>query len=262
MSTGTKKRKGSDKPSVRQVVFTQERYDGLIRDTGKATVIEDLSEQDERGKPLLEGWSKNAPDPMKLLERFHHLRMKKGYVLRNYLYQSFGGSHSAIFAMPQDAPFPEPEECMNERECDWDVPIPEGAIEDFMLVVTGDKTPESYMSASMFARDVSSLGASWHGVGWGAHHVLFRSLFSRSKRSDEDFYWHFYSRQWEWHGPRPRRWAPRFEFVDGTPTVTFHTYTGLGRDSLLQHTDRFRKRSYRFTTKIRCLASGPGGYVY
>ena len=52
-----------------------------------------------------------------------------------------------------------------------------------------------------------------------------------------------------------------FEHIDGVPTVTFYTYSGMGGESLERHIDSFAKRSYSFRTDGDGLAEGPGGYL-
>ena len=38
--------------------------------------------------------------------------------------------------------------------------------------LTGDGSDESYLHASILLRELSELGALWHGTGWGDHHLV------------------------------------------------------------------------------------------
>ncbi len=56
-----------------------------------------------------ERWSKSVVDPMKVLAVFKKcLWIKKGYVLRAYLFREDGKSDGIVWAMPADADFPNP----------------------------------------------------------------------------------------------------------------------------------------------------------
>jgi hypothetical protein len=45
-------------------------------------------------------------------------------------------------------------------------------------------------------------------------------------------------------------------------TVTFFTYTALGQERIIRHTDTFKVGSYQFATQEKVLATGPAGYVW
>lgn len=57
-----------------------------------------------------EGWSKQKIDPMDLLSRYRHLNIRKGYTLRGLQYRSGHNGNGFVFAMREDAPFPDPPE--------------------------------------------------------------------------------------------------------------------------------------------------------
>ena len=46
-------------------------------------------------------------------------------------------------------------------------------------------------------------------------------------------------------------------------TVSFYTYSELGRQAIYRHLDIYKKKGeYRFNSKKKVVAEGPGGYVF
>lgn len=242
------------------VYFDEARFGSLFR----SRCVEG---NDEREIP--QGWSKAAPDPMALLAGCPHLRIRPGLVLRAYQYHSGGNGNAIVWAMPADAPFPEPGECEPQEQLFASAPRPAGALDGFMEAIAADDTEEGYVSASIFERDCAELGAMWHGCGWSTHTILFSDPLCEEK--DEKL--RFRTRRgwppemprtgWEWTAPRPRRWQPRFSRGKHGPTVTFHTRSGLGRDTIYRHVDVYPSDGRLVSRgRVMTLAFGPGGFVF
>jgi hypothetical protein len=229
--------------------FDEVRFHGLFRHRTD-------EEPAERCQPP-EGWSKVAPDPMKLLKGYPHLRLRPGLVLRAYQYRSGGNGNAIVWAMPADAPYPEPAECEPDERRFASPPRPAGALDDFMAGVEADGTADGYVSSSIFARDCAELGAMWHGCGWSTHTILFSDPFAAPGSPD-------ISRTgWSWARPRPRRWEPRFFRAAAGPTVTFHTFSALGRESIARHVDVYRAGGgLASRSRTVVLAAGPGGFLF
>ncbi|HUT79046.1 MAG TPA: hypothetical protein VM285_15210 [Polyangia bacterium] len=242
--------------------FTKRRFNGLFRHRG-------VESPRSVGVEPPDGWSKIAPDPMALLAGYPHLRLRSGLVLRAYQYRSGGNGNAVVWAMPADAPYPEPWECATDEWRFASPPRPAGVLDDFMEAVEADDTAEGYVSASIFARDCAELGAMWHGCGWSTHTILFSDPFTDKQARKWGFVvespWppEMARTGWCWIGPRPRRWEPRFTRAAAGPTVTFHTFSALGQESITRHVDVCppggRLVSPRRTVH---LAEGPGGFLF
>ncbi|GAB4266207.1 hypothetical protein [Thermincola ferriacetica] len=191
-----------------------------------------------------EGWSKSAVDPMRLLAVFSSLRMKDGYVLRAYQFREGGNGNGFVWAMPEKAPFPEPEECERVRGHFLEPPKPPGALDNFMEAIEGDGTPWSYLSASLFAREAREFGARWHGLSWSTHTIL---------GSDP---------QYPWLEVHPEEWRPVVIEEKGSVTVSFYTYSGLETEAVYRHTDRYRAGNYAFKSEKTIIGKGPMGYIF
>ena len=64
----------------------------------------------KRTKSRRAGYKSNI-DPARLVDLFPPLKLRKGYQLRAYLFREGGNGNGVVWAMPEDAPFPEPNEC-------------------------------------------------------------------------------------------------------------------------------------------------------
>jgi hypothetical protein len=115
---------------------------------------------------------KSDIDPMRLLAVFPELQLRRGYILRAYRFRDDGNGNGVVWAMPAEAPFPPPEECVAEVGGFLHPPRPAGALGDFMGALEGDRTPRSYVAASIFAREANELGALWHGCSWSVEQVV------------------------------------------------------------------------------------------
>jgi hypothetical protein len=115
-----------------------------------------------------EGWSKSKVDPKKLLKHFSSLRIRKGFVLRAYHFRERGNGNSIVWAMPKKSPFPPPESCPKMTDKFLKPPKPEFALDDIMEAIDGDISAWSYLSASIFLREVSEFRRSgWYS--WCTH---------------------------------------------------------------------------------------------
>ncbi len=196
-----------------------------------------------------EGWSKCDADPMQVLAVFTALRLRPGYVLRAYQFRQRGNGNAVVWALPAAAPFPEPQECPRLADRFLAPPCPPGALADFMEAVEGDGTLWSYASASLLARELRELGALWHGIAWGTHTLL-------------DGPPHGSVADWQWLKAPPVEWRPQVSQSDTVVTVTFYTYSGLGREAIYRHVDTFAVGRYTFVAQETCIAQGQGGYLF
>ena len=213
-----------------------------------------------------DGWSISSVDPIKMLGVFTALKMKPGFVLRAYLFRSGGNGNGVIWAMPTNAPFPEPSECPRLTDQFLEPAKPPLALDDLMDAIEGDGTPWSYLSSSLFARDAQEFGAMWHGCHWSTHKILGadpcppgRSSKRRSSdidgpSDDPDC--------WTWNEAKPYEWRPSFEQVNDQITISFLTHSGLGQEAIYRNSDSFREGCYRFESESVVIAAGQGGYVF
>ena len=229
--------------------------------------VQQLRQRAEEARQVSEdaqGWSKSKVDPMKLLAAFSFLSLKKGFVLRAYQFQEGGNGNGIVWAMPENLTFPETEKCLMLKDRFLAPPKPPGALDNIMEAIEGDGSPWSYLSASLFSREIAEFGAMWHGCNWSTHMILGIDPLISLQQSDrhpsegpsgkpED---------WRWLEPTPSEWKPEICEDSNLVTVTFYTFAGLGREAIYLHLDTYKPGRYCFESDERVIAEGPGGYVF
>lgn len=183
------------------------------------------------------GWRKSPVDPAALLGAFGPLRLKPGFVLRAYHFREGGNANGFVYALPADAPFPEPEECDQHGEHFLEPPIPPGALPDVMKAIDGDRSAWSYLCASIFARELTEFGAWWHGCEWSTHKILGDAPLTDSPADGDEA-----PEPWQWIEPAPENWLPTV--VMGDPIqVRFFTHTRLGSERVTRYIDDYGRHS-------------------
>lgn len=200
-----------------------------------------------------DGWSLSPVDPSDVVRVFRWLRLKPGWKLCAYLYGSNGNGNGLVWAIPEDQPVPLPEDCERVGDGLFAAPRPPGALGDFMTAIKGNGSPQSYLFASILARELREFGAMWHGRSWDDVGVL--SGAARGFDEIEPGYW-------TWAKPCPDHFGPFFERVNGIPRVTLHLYSHMGGESIFRVVDTYRRKGYRFKTTGTDLAKGQLCVVY
>ncbi|WP_146683381.1 hypothetical protein [Limihaloglobus sulfuriphilus] len=200
------------------------------------------------------GWSKSKYEPMKVLEAFPSLSIKSGFVLRAYQFVEGGNGNGVVWAMPEDCSFPEPNECDKLKDTFLECPRPEGAI-DVMDVISGDGSELSYISASIFCREISELGAYWHGSSWSSHTIIDED----TKTEEFDFE---KIKDWEWLEEKPVNFGPSVKKSEDKTFVVFYTHSGLMPGGLYKHIDIYDNNSYRPKLNSERIAKGGNQYLY
>lgn len=209
------------------------------------------------------GWSKSKIDPMTVLEVFSSLHIKKGFVLRAYQFVSDNDGNGIVWAMPKDSIFPKPNGCSKMEDSFLECPRPDEALEDIMEVIEGDGSAFSYISASIFAREISEFGAYWHGCEWGTHRIIDEQ-YSSDEFSFKDIGSFSFEdiENWDWIEKMPKKWQPSVKMTHDKVIVNFYTYSGLAVDRVERNTDTFAIGSYHFVSDSKMIAKGEGGYIF
>jgi hypothetical protein len=256
--TSAEKGRPEDTVQAKPVALSVARIKELRR---KATELS----QPVDGRKDPPGWSKSRVDPAKLVEIFKPLRLRKGYVLRAYIFREEGNGSGVVWAMPEDAEFPAPEDCPALENHMLKAPKPSEALDDVMEAIEGDGSPESYLAASLLRRELREFGAMWHGCNWSTHVVLDQDPWKAGPPREEDSPLDRPTsdpREWKWPEPKPTQWSPRVQVEKDRVTVTFHTYSGLGKESIFRHTDTYRPGKYRPKMAQKLIGEGPAGFAF
>jgi hypothetical protein len=232
-----------------------------IRDLCRAAAK--LSEPVE-GQSEPQGWSKSRVDPARLVEIFKPLRVRKGFVLRAYVFREEANGNGVVWAMPEEAEFPAPQDCPALESHMLKAPKPSEALDDAMEAIEGDGSAWSYMAASLLRRELLEFGALWHGCNWRTHVVLGDDPWKAGQATESDPTERPASgaEQWKWFEPRPTQWSPQVRVEGDRVSVVFYTYSGLGKEAVYRHTDTYRAGKYRPKIQQKRLGEGPSGYAF
>ena len=210
---------------------------------------------------------------VRLLNESGHLWLKDGFSIGSEFIRTSLGDVMLTWAVPKE--FEDEGEVERVRFSEIPRPLPESAdptdaFEELLVkrplhgmnimeAVDGDRTPISYLLASMFAREILDLGASWHGTAWAYHRVLSDAPWNMEWRNKE--LEPSPERDWVFIESRPEIWAPVI-FQDGDEIkVRFHTYCALGEESIYEFTDTYRDGGYAFEWEIKRIAKGRMGFM-
>jgi len=211
------------------------------------------------------GWSKTQVEPVEVLKAFSALRLKKGFVLRAYQFREGGNGNAVVWAMPEESPFPDPKECPKLKDAFLEPPRPPLALDDLMEVIEGDGSHWSYLSASIFEREVNEFGAVWHGCSWSTHEIIDKApsdYFNQTQRGSEERIPHSKVDDWTWLKKKPKELRPSVSKKNDKIIVTFYSFSGLSTEAIYRHVDTFQAGKYSFKTKEVMIAKGCGGYVF
>lgn len=184
---------------------------------------------------LREGWQKSPLSPMKIVELFDRVKVRKGYQLVGFIFRSGGNGNGVVWAV-ESGYEPNLEDC-DKMDNFLKTPKPRMAIPP-ECVLEVDGSAESYLQKSIFVRELHEFGALWHGVSWG-HHIII-------DRKPADFEWHE-----EVVDLRPK------VYMGNVVIVEFYTLSRFVEEAVYRHLDIYDF----FRTETEVVASGGPGYI-
>ena len=198
-------------------------------------------------------------DPEDALQALPCLHLDPRFQLAAFQYLADGGTHGygAVWAVSADVPRAAlAENCRLTGDASEPPP---GALDDAMGAIDGDRSPWSYLCASMLSRELGDLGAVWHGADWMHHRVLSGPPWERRAKEwwvevlgtlrQEDF---------RWLEPPPACWEPRVEVESDEVRVVFHTWYVAHGSRIERHIDRYRPGGYVAEREATVVAEGLG----
>jgi hypothetical protein len=200
------------------------------------------------------GWFKSSGNPESIVRGFSHLHIKSGYKLRAYQYSDGGNGNGIVYAIPADKDLPEPRDSEQIDDQFLSGPKPTFALDDFMQVIEGDKTPVSYLQASIAFHELHEFGAIWHGTSWGRDVILPINDDEATKA---------YKYEWNMIEDEPEIIEPHFYYnYDGNPVVVFHTINDIYTVTLNRYVHVFNKDDYTLNVERNIIATAEGGIIF
>lgn len=198
------------------------------------------------------GWFRSPTNPESIVKGFSHLRIKGSFKLRAYQYSDGANGNGVVWAIPVDSDLPDPNKCELLEDHFLSAPKPSIAFDDFMRVIDGDKSPLSYLQASIAFHDLHEFGAVWHGTQWGRDIIL--PFIDKQNANKYD---------WEMTENEPEIIEPHFYYSDeGHPTIVFHTINDIYTVTMNRYIHTFSKSDYTLQVERTCIATAGGGIIF
>jgi len=251
--------------SERKIYINKKDLRCLNKDDSWEKKSVEKNEVDEKFR----GWRKSPYSLTSVLADYSHIWVSDGYILTGYQFCSEMGSSGFAFAIPNNKELPDPP--VEELDFGWletgevslgnTSALPDWVRYDIGRFLQGDRSPVSYLEASLCMRALRETGAGWHGLSWSTHQLIASEKFVNNLLPQREEAWST-NVEWEWPKGKPTEWRPCvYKGVDGSVIVTFYTYSELGQQAIYLHRDTY-KRGYEFESKQEIIGTGSGGYIF
>jgi hypothetical protein len=223
----------------------QDDDDGPIPDSlnalGDLFRVGDLPE-DNVPAPNSEGrWFVSTLDPANALTKLPGLWMRPGIRLVTYLRQDSNGGLGATVALPGLLSTTEYlEDAINNITATDQVPKPMGALPNLMVGIEGDGSLASFLTASIFTREVREFGRFGRYSRW-MHHRFVAAPPQQIP--------------WQWRTKMPEDFSPKVVLrQDAEVIVEFYSCRVQKPIALFRHLDRYPPNSYTAENQDQVVA--------
>jgi len=197
---------------------------------------------DEGAAPNAEGrWFISTVDPAAALSKLPGLLLKDKVRLVTYLQRQSIGGMGVTWALPElmstTAELETAIESAGERAIP---PHPKGALGNVMDGITGDRTPASYLTASILLREFKEFGRSGQNCRWSHHRLITAPP----------------NKPWQWQTQKPLTdLSPKVQIKDDKMVlVEFFSCRMAPPITIFRHLDQYVAKSYRPTTHDQVVA--------
>ncbi|MFZ4667399.1 MAG: hypothetical protein ACOYME_13315 [Prochlorotrichaceae cyanobacterium] len=189
-------------------------------------------------------WFVSSVNPGAGLNKVPGLNLKPKYRLVSYLLRTIDSGIGQVWAVPEtESGMADLEAVLIHSPSNHNrqlPPRPPQAFETPMHAIEGDRSPTSYVIASVFCRELKEFGALGQDANW-SHHRLVASIPQQVK--------------WNWKVEEPRDLSPKVKvYEDGRAAVDFYTCRIVPPVSLLRHLDQYAAQSYIAQSIDRVIA--------
>lgn len=231
-----------DEPqAVRQRENLLEALPKSVGDLGDIFRATTVLENHEPG-PNIEGrWFLSSVNPGEALLRLPGLGVKPGFRLVTYLLRTKDGGIGHSCAVPEHLSCTVQLEAALTEGTEWHYPpFPEGALQQIMEAIDGDRSPLSFLLASLWRRELQELGTAGKDRQWG-HHRLIETVPQRVK--------------WRWKEEGFQDLAPKVKILpDQRAAIEFFSARVVKPYALYRHMDIYEATSYIAKVKDQVIA--------
>ncbi|MBD2463298.1 hypothetical protein H6G89_19875 [Oscillatoria sp. FACHB-1407] len=231
----------------------QPSYDMSVDELPEPESLDDLSglftfggvaDADVGTPQVRDQWFVSTVNPAAALLKLPGLSLKSGFRLVSYLYRSEGSGVGVVWAVPEElSSTAQLEKALVSSTSLSQIPKPVGALSNFMEVIEGDRSPVSFIIASIFRRELQEFGALGQRCNW-SHHQLVNAPPSEFK--------------WQWRNAPPKDLAPKVKLLDnGQAAVEFFTCCDQPSLVLYRHIDQYPAHHYKPQSLDQSVATAP-----
>ncbi|MDX2212557.1 MAG: hypothetical protein SFY66_04630 [Oculatellaceae cyanobacterium bins.114] len=191
-----------------------------------------VTDADEGAIQVRDQWFVSTVNPAAALLKLPGLSLKSGFRLVSYLYRSEDSGVGVVWAIPEDlSSTAQLEKALVNSTSLSQIPKPVGALPSFMEAIEGDRSPVSFVIASIFRRELQEFGALGQRRTW-SHHQLVSAPPSEVN--------------WQWRGNPPKDLAPKVKLL-GEDQAAVEFFTCCDHPSLLlyRHIDQYSVDHYK-----------------
>lgn len=192
---------------------------------------------DEEGR-----WLLSTVNPAAALLQIPSLQLRAGWRWVTFLHRRKTGGINTVWAVPEEmATVAQLELAMENASDRGHPPQPEQGLDDPMAALTGDRSPMSFVIASILRRELKEFGALGADGKWQNHRPI-EVIPNQMK--------------WQWKGDPPKDLAPKVKVLpDGRVAVEFFTCRVKPPIVICRHIDQYDKRDdYVAASSDRAIA--------
>ena len=195
---------------------------------------EELSELDG-------SWLISTVNPAATLLKLSGLRLKPELRWVSYLYRNQQEGRGLVFAVPESlSTISQLEKSLVKSQDISQPPQPEGALGHFMEALEGDRSPGSFLLASLLHRELQEFGALGKRCNW-SHHRLIETPPPQVK--------------WRWETEQPKDFSAKVKVLpDGQAATEFFTCRVQNPIALYRHLDQFPVGHYKPNSLDKAIA--------
>jgi hypothetical protein len=211
---------------------------GDLFNFGETLTDEDVPMPNVRGN-----WFISATNPGTVFHKLPGLRLKPGLRWAAYLYRLGDDGQGKVWALPEHLSVTAHlQKALTQSGDGSQPPQPDGSLEDFMDAVAGDRTPLSFLIASLLRRELLELGALGRSCDWGQHQLIDNVPPQA---------------QWKWRSEGVKDLSAKVRlFPDGKAVVEFFTCRVNSPVAICQHLDQYAAGQYKALCFDRTIAIG------
>jgi hypothetical protein len=190
---------------------------------------------------LQEPWQISTVNPGAALLKLPGLLLNPKYRLVSYLYREKETGLGVVWAVPETlGTTAQLEKALMMGGTMAQVPQPAGALNNFMEAIDGDRTPTSFLIASILQRELREFGSLGDRRNWVYHRLIDAIPLQLN---------------WQWRGEQPKDLSPKVKiFPNGQAAVEFYTCRVASSITLYRHVDQYPPRLYVPSSLGRAVA--------